>query len=171
MVYNRCIGTRYCSNNCPYKVRRFNYFDFHSKNPRQETATPWLGMPDSQQKQSIDPIKQMVFNPDVTVRMRGVMEKCSYCVQRIHAVTINARNERSQGKRDSIRVDDGQIVTACQQACPTQAIVFGDLNDAEAQVTRLHRHNRAFSVLDEELATKPRTRHLAKLRNPVDFSG
>jgi MoCo/4Fe-4S cofactor protein with predicted Tat translocation signal len=168
MVYNRCIGTRYCSNNCPYKVRRFNYFDFHSKSPRQETALPWVGMPDSQQKQSIDPIKQMLFNPDVTVRMRGVMEKCSYCVQRIHAVKINVRNDHAQGQRDSDHINDGEIATACQQTCPTQAIIFGDLNDPAAQVTKLHRHNRAYSVLDEELATKPRTRHLAKLRNPVE---
>jgi molybdopterin-containing oxidoreductase family iron-sulfur binding subunit len=170
MVYNRCIGTRYCSNNCPYKVRRFNYFDFHSKSPRQETAMPWLGMPDSQQKQSIDPIKQMLFNPEVTVRMRGVMEKCSYCVQRIHAVTVNVRSEHAQGRRDSVHVNDGEIVTACQQSCPTQAIVFGDLNDPAARVTQLHRNDRAYSVLDEELATRPRTRHLAKLRNPAELS-
>ena len=168
MVYNRCIGTRYCSNNCPYKVRTFNYFDYHSKSPRQKGATPWLGLPDAQQKQAVDPIKQMLFNPDVTVRMRGVMEKCTYCVQRIHAVTINVRNEHAEGKRDNVHVNDGDIVTACQQTCPTQAIVFGDLNDPTARVTKLHRHPRAYSILDEELSTKPRTRHMAKLRNPVE---
>ncbi|MBC7783312.1 MAG: TAT-variant-translocated molybdopterin oxidoreductase, partial [Burkholderiales bacterium] len=92
MVYNRCIGTRYCSNNCPYKVRRFNYLDYQSKHPRK-TMFPWLGMPDTQQEQSVDHIKRLMFNPDVTVRMRGVMEKCTYCTQRIKAASIPRRNE------------------------------------------------------------------------------
>ncbi|HEY7087439.1 MAG TPA: TAT-variant-translocated molybdopterin oxidoreductase [Tepidisphaeraceae bacterium] len=159
MVYNRCIGTRYCSNNCPYKVRRFNYFDWHSKDPRG-TARPWLGMPDSQQRESIDKIKQMIFNPEVTVRMRGVMEKCSYCVQRIH-------NTQSAKRTAGEELKDGDIVSACQQACPTEAIVFGDLNDENSKVKGLHKNSRAYSVLDN-LHTRPRTRHLAKLRNPVE---
>jgi molybdopterin-containing oxidoreductase family iron-sulfur binding subunit len=158
MVYNRCIGTRYCSNNCPYKVRRFNYFDWHSKDPRGR-ARPWLGLPDSQQAAEVDKIKQMVFNPEVTVRMRGVMEKCTYCVQRIHNTQIARRNAGEELK-------DGDVVTACQQACPTEAIVFGNLNDPDAKVTRLQQNARAYSVLDD-LNTRPRTKHLAKLRNPM----
>ncbi len=165
MVYNRCIGTRYCSNNCPYKVRRFNYFDFHSKDPRGgRFAKPWNNIPDTQQNESIDKIKRMVFNPGVTVRMRGVMEKCTYCVQRIHTVTIAKRANRQE-------VIDGDIVTACQQACPTQAIVFGNLNDPQAKVTQLHKNPRAYGMLDELLNTRPRTRYLAKLRNPAEASG
>ncbi|MFG0249126.1 MAG: molybdopterin oxidoreductase, partial [Phycisphaeraceae bacterium JB051] len=108
---------------------------------------------------SIDPIKQMVFNPDVTVRMRGVMEKCTYCTQRIAAAKIPARNE---GRT----VKDGEIKTACQQACSTDAIVFGNLNDPSARVTMVHKNNRAYSVLGE-LNIKPRTKYLAKVRNPV----
>jgi molybdopterin-containing oxidoreductase family iron-sulfur binding subunit len=158
MVYNRCIGTRYCSNNCPYKVRRFNYFDWHSKDPRGgRFAPPWLGMPDTEQAHKVDKIKRMIFNPEVTVRMRGVMEKCTYCVQRIHTV--------SQAKRVAGQeIQDFDVVTACQQACPTEAIVFGNLNDPNSLVSRLHKNARAYSVL-EDLGTKPRTRHLAKLRN------
>jgi len=161
MVYNRCIGTRYCSNNCPYKVRRFNYFDYHSKDPRSTWGTPWAGIPDAQENETIDKIRRMAFNPDVSVRMRGVMEKCTYCVQRIHSATIAKRAAGSD-------VADGDIVTACQQACPTQAIVFGDLNDPDSRLVQLHKGPRAYGVLDEELNTRPRTKYLAKLRNPVD---
>ncbi len=160
MVYNRCIGTRYCSNNCPYKVRRFNYLDWQSKDPRG-FAKPWLGIPDDQQEQSISKIKQMVFNPDVTVRMRGVMEKCTYCVQRIHNVKIRKRNLTPGGIEQII---DGDIVTACQQTCPTNAIIFGDLKDTSAEVVRGQQSPRAYPVL-EDLNTRPRTLHLAKLRN------
>ncbi len=176
MVYNRCIGTRYCSNNCPYKVRRFNYFDFHSRNPRGTgingiQAKPWIpsdplkAFPDQQQEYSIDKIKRMVFNPDVTMRMRGVMEKCSFCIQRIKRQTIDAKNRWSRGEREKETVDDGSIVTACQQSCPTQAIVFGDLNDAKSHVTESQKNPRSYSVL-EVLNTRPRTKYLAKLRNP-----
>ena len=159
MVYNRCIGTRYCSNNCPYKVRRFNYFDYHAKNVREAHPDRWMEMPDQEQIKSIDPITQMGFNPDVTVRMRGVMEKCTYCTQRIADAKIPARNE---GRT----VRDGEIKTACQQACSTDAIVFGNLNDPSARVTMVHKNNRSYSVLGE-LNVKPRTKYLAKVRNPV----
>ncbi len=164
MVYNRCIGTRYCSNNCPYKARRFNYFDFHAKDPRG-SAKPWLQMPDTQQQAVVDKIKRMVFNPEVTVRMRGVMEKCTYCVQRIKRSTIDTKNRWARGERDKPTVDDGAINTACQQSCPTKAIVFGDLNDPDSEVTHSQQNDRGYMVL-EELNTRTRTRYLAKLRNP-----
>ncbi|MCH5373895.1 MAG: 4Fe-4S dicluster domain-containing protein [Planctomycetes bacterium] len=141
MVYNRCIGTRYCANNCPYKVRRFNYFD----------NTKGLTGPDRE-------LVQLSVNPEVTVRSRGVMEKCTYCVQRIQNAKIDAK---SHGRP----VRDGEIVTACQQACPTRAIEFGDLNQPSSRVARAHANPRAYAVL-AELNIKPRTNYLARIRNP-----
>ncbi|WP_428387434.1 TAT-variant-translocated molybdopterin oxidoreductase [Mucisphaera sp.] len=164
MVYNRCIGTRYCSNNCPYKVRRFNYFDYHSKDPRGG-AMPWLDIPDNQQLKTVDQIKRMKFNPAVTVRMRGIMEKCTYCTQRIAVAKIHADNEYQKKLRPSNLVQEGEIITACQMACPTEAIVFGNLNDADAKVSKLQANNRAYGVL-RELNTRPRTLHLARIFNP-----
>jgi molybdopterin-containing oxidoreductase family iron-sulfur binding subunit len=138
MTYNRCVGTRYCSNNCPYKVRRFNYFEYSERN--------------------VTPIHKLLMNPDVTVRSRGVMEKCSYCVQRINEA-------RKRAKKENRPIRDGEVQTACQAACPAKAIYFGNLNDPEAEITGLAAEPHNYSLL-EEINTRPRTTYLGKVKNP-----
>jgi molybdopterin-containing oxidoreductase family iron-sulfur binding subunit len=139
-VYNRCVGTRFCSNNCPYKVRRFNFLQYARDVPSLNAQR----------------------NPEVTVRMRGVMEKCNYCLQRITTARIAA-------DKDNRRIRDGEVVTACQAVCPTQAIVFGDLNDPESAVNRAKASALDYTLL-EELNTRPRTTYLARVINPApDF--
>jgi len=142
MTYNRCIGTRYCSNNCPYKVRRFNFLQYGDEDT---------------------PVLKLLRNPEVTVRTRGVMEKCTYCVQRISAARIATRIESVESGQER-RIEDGEVVTACQAACPAQAIAFGDINDTKSVVARWKHEPLNYGVL-EELGTQPRTTYLARLRN------
>jgi len=134
-IYNRCVGTRYCANNCPYKTRRFNWFNY----PQE------------------DHLQNLALNPDVSVRMRGIMEKCTFCVQRIQEAKIEA-------KRRGEPMRDGEIQTACQQTCPAQAIVFGDLNDPKSRVAQLAASRRAYRVLDKE-NFKAAVSYLAVVRN------
>ena len=150
MSYNRCIGTRYCSNNCPYKVRRFNFFNY---NLDKQGVTPFNTVTDPKKL-----VLQMAMNPEVTLRARGVMEKCTYCVQRIMKTRIKAKNAKRL-------IKDGEIKTACQETCPTEAIVFGDLNDKQSKVAQTQNLPRSYAML-AELNTRPRTQYVARVRNP-----
>jgi molybdopterin-containing oxidoreductase family iron-sulfur binding subunit len=143
MTYNRCIGTRYCANNCPYKVRRFNWFRYNENDQFDFYMNDDLG--------------KMVLNPDVTVRSRGVMEKCSMCIQRIQEGKLDA-------KKQGIRPKDGSIKTACQQACPTNAITFGDFNDETSAMRKIYADNRRYQLL-EEIGVQPSVHYLTKVRN------
>jgi MoCo/4Fe-4S cofactor protein with predicted Tat translocation signal len=185
MAYNRCIGTRYCSNNCPYKVRRFNYLDYNkrplkdlkgtlyptamfgSKTDGELDIVRWWKDPNSgmRTEDEWDLIK-MVKNPDVTVRMRGVMEKCTYCTQRIEQAKIKQKDKAGASGNVRLRESEGTIPkTACQQACPAGAIVFGDISDPDSSVSKLKAQDRNYLVLGD-LLTKPRTTYLSRVRNP-----
>ncbi|MGE4170459.1 MAG: TAT-variant-translocated molybdopterin oxidoreductase [Candidatus Margulisiibacteriota bacterium] len=155
MTYNRCIGTKYCANNCPVKVRRFNFFDYHQSNPQ---SVPKERKHFFDYMRESDKTVQMQFNPDVTVRMRGIMEKCTYCVQRINEGKIRAAN-------DNRTVVDGEIITACEQTCPSDAIVFGNILDADSRIAKLRAKDRRYDLL-AELNLRPRTTFLAAIRNP-----
>ena len=156
MAYNRCIGTRYCANNCPYRVRRFNFLDWNKE-----------------YREARQQVRRLLFNPDVTVRMRGVMEKCTFCVQRIQNAKIR---HKAQVRNPSPGVatptgtvgaplEDGVIETACQMACPTEAIVFGDLADPNSRVSKMHADRRSYELLPE-VYTRPRNHYLTRILNP-----
>lgn len=164
MAYNRCVGTRYCLNNCPYRVRRFNFLDYHKEFSEARNR-----------------VRKLLFNPDVTVRSRGVMEKCTFCVQRIQnakikhkalvrsgqlaAETLPTSAASANQEHVEYKIPDGEIVVACQAACPTESIVFGDLADPDSRVSQLQADRRSYDLLDE-LYTKPRNRYMARIRNP-----
>jgi len=158
MTYNRCVGTRYCSNNCPYKVRRFNFFDFNKRPIGQFYRGPF-----GHRREDEWDLLKMVKNPDVTVRMRGVMEKCTFCIQRIQQAKIAQKTKA--GASGDVVIPTDSFTTACAQACPAGAIVFGNINDPESRVSKLKKLTRDYSVL-EMLLTKPRLTYLARVRNP-----
>jgi len=159
MAYNRCIGTRYCANNCPYKVRRFNYFDWNKRHIDNFYLGPLgpSGMPE---------LVKMAKNPEVTLRMRGVMEKCTYCVQRVENGKIQWKVKAAQaGNPGDVVVPDGVIKTACQQACPAGSIVFGNILDPQSAVSQAKALGQDYALLGY-LNTRPRTTYLGKIRNP-----
>ena len=143
MAYNRCVGTRYCANNCPYKVRRFNWFLYNNNNEFDFNMNDDLG--------------KMVLNPDVVVRSRGVMEKCSMCIQMTQKTILDA-------KLDGRKIKDGEFQTACSAACDTGAMVFGDINDEESEVLKLNKDDRMYHLL-ESIGTKPNVMYQVKVRN------
>jgi molybdopterin-containing oxidoreductase family iron-sulfur binding subunit len=143
MVYNRCVGTKYCVNNCPYRVRRFNWFEYINNDEFDFSSNSDLG--------------RMVLNPDVTVRSRGVVEKCSFCVQRI-------QEKKQDAKLEGRPLKDGEIQPACAQSCPSDSLVFGDLSDSNSKVSQLFKNERNYHLL-EELHTLPSVGYLTKVRN------
>jgi Fe-S-cluster-containing dehydrogenase component len=178
MAYNRCVGTRYCSNNCPYKVRRFNFFDYNKHLLKDLYKSPltsatdgdwnlirWAKDPYTYHTKPEDEwqLLKLAKNPDVSVRERGVMEKCTFCVQRIEGAKIAQKVKA--GQSGDVQVPDGAIKTACQQACPAEAIVFGNLLDPNSRVSQIKKQDRNYSVLGF-LDTRPRLTYLARIRNP-----
>jgi molybdopterin-containing oxidoreductase family iron-sulfur binding subunit len=147
MTYNRCIGTKYCGNNCPYKVRRFNWFRYNDNDMFDYHFNNDLG--------------KMVINPDVTVRTRGVMEKCSFCIQNIQSAKLAA-------KREGRKMSDGDVQTACARSCPSNAIVFGDLNDQSSEISKLYKNERSYHML-EELDVRPSVVYMTKIRNKKEI--
>jgi molybdopterin-containing oxidoreductase family iron-sulfur binding subunit len=181
MAYNRCVGTRYCSNNCAYKVRRFNFLDYNRRSLDQLKgpfySSPMVGTTDGEwtlkrwwknrdggiRPQDEWDLLKLVRNPDVTVRMRGVMEKCTFCVQRIEQAKISQKTKA--GLTGNVAVPDGALKTACQQACPAEVFVFGNQLDPNSRVSQLQKNDRNYEVLGF-LETRPRVTYLARLRNP-----
>jgi len=151
MIYNRCFGTRYCNNNCPYKVRRFNWFNYTEAGTLAGNLRDKAGMTGD--------LRRMVLNPDVTVRSQGVIEKCSFCIQRIQAAKLKAKAENRALHTDEVQ-------TACSQSCPANAIIFGDLNDQKGELRRLITSGRNYNLL-EELFTRPSVNYLTKVRNRI----
>ena len=174
MAYNRCIGTRYCANNCPYKVRRFNWFDYATKEYPAEYGQIAEGAKGSIQppnghwiparmREEVNEIRRLQYNPNVTVRSRGVMEKCSYCIQRVNKARMESKLDPKVNALG--RIPDGYFQTACEQACPTDSIVFGDITNPDARVAKMREHGRSYMVL-AYLNTRPRTTHMVRVRNP-----
>tara|TARA_B110000014_G_C19926439_1_gene479258 strand:- start:114 stop:827 length:714 start_codon:yes stop_codon:yes gene_type:complete len=159
MAYNRCIGTRYCANNCPYKARRFNFFDYN-KRPLDQL---YKGPLSDEDKTGVAPSLKLQKNPNVTVRMRGVMEKCTYCVQRIQEAKIDQKRKARDSK--DVKVPDGKIKVACQVACTADAIVFGDISDPKSRVSKVKASPRNYEML-KYLGLRARTTYLARIKNP-----
>jgi molybdopterin-containing oxidoreductase family iron-sulfur binding subunit len=149
MIYNRCFGTRYCNNNCPYKVRRFNWLNYTAAGTLTGNLKDKEGMTED--------LRRMVLNPDVTIRAQGVIEKCSFCIQRIQAAKLKAKNENRS-------LNPEEVQSACAQSCPANAIVFGDMNDKDSRLNKLISSGRRYNLL-EELFTRPSVNYLTKIRN------